>query len=387
MKINLRIKISQVFLLLFACTHLTAQQRKPIVSPQINADNTVTFRLLTKLATKVEVKGTWMPVNMPSSPMVKEDSVWTYTTGKLDADMYRYTFLLDGVEILDPANSWVERAGVRHENILITGGDRTNEYAVKDVPHGSLSKVWYPSPTLHMKRRMYVYTPPGYLENNNKYPVLYLLHGAGGDENSWTALGRAVSILDNLIAEGKAKEMIVVMTNGNPWQAASPNEEPVNPDAEKPNTASMGSMRFENSLVADVIPFIEKRYRTYTDKNNRAILGFSMGGLQTQHITNANPNLFAYIGVMSMGLMDNDRMGTTYNKEEHSQQIKALSKASPKLYWIGIGKDDFLYSSVVNLRKRYDDEGLKYEYFESTGAHTWSNWSLYLDMLAPRLFK
>lgn len=365
---------------------LNAQQKNVIASPVINPDNTVTFRLISPLATTVRLKATWMPANSPSVEMTKTDSVWSYTTSKLDPDMYRYNFLLDGVEILDPTNSFVERAGVRHESILLIPGSLTDLYAVKDVPHGILSKVWYNSPTLGMKRRMYVYTPSSYLENSNKYPVLYLLHGAGGDENSWTALGRAVMILDNLIASGKAKEMIVVMTNGNPWQAASPNEEPVNPIAEKPDVSQMGAMRFEKSLVADVIPFIESHFRTYTDKNNRALLGFSMGGLQTQHISNSNPDLFAYIGVMSMGLMDNNRFGA-YNKEEHINQIKAIINSKPKLYWIGIGKDDFLYSSVTNLRKFYDEQGLKYEYRESLGGHTWANWSLYLTELAPRLFK
>lgn len=236
-----------------------------------------------------------------------------------------------------------------------------------------------------MNRRMMVYTPPGYFENTKeKYPVLYLLHGAGGDEYSWIARGPVGAVLDNLIAAGKAKEMIVVVTNGYPERTSSPNAGPVN--SIYPGVNNMGNGRFEESLVKDVIPFIEKRYRVYTDKNNRAIAGFSMGGLQTQHITNSNPGMFAYIGVMSMGLQDNNRLNT-FNKEEYELQIKALVNARPKLYWIGIGKEDFLYSSVVNLRKKYDEVGLKYEYRESEGGHTWSNWSLYLSELVPKFFK
>jgi enterochelin esterase family protein len=211
------------------------------------------------------------------------------------------------------------------------------------------------------------------------------LHGAGGDEYSWIARGPVGAVMDNLIAAGKAKEMIVVVTNGYPLQFASPNAGPANPNPQA-GVNNMGNGKFEESLVKDVIPFIEKRYRVYTDKNNRAIAGFSMGGLQTQHITNSNPNMFSYIAVMSMGLQDNNRLNT-FNKEEYDQQIKALVQANPKFYWIGIGKDDFLYSSVVNLRKKYDEAGLKYEYRETEGGHTWSNWSLYLSELVPRFFK
>jgi enterochelin esterase family protein len=233
---------------------------------------------------------------------------------------------------------------------------------------------------------MMVYTPPSYNQNKKtKYPVLYLLHGAGGDEYSWIARGPVGAVMDNLIAAGKAKEMIVVVTNGYPFQFASPNAGPVNTNAQA-TVNNMGNGMFEESLVKDVIPFIEKNYRVHTDKNNRAIAGFSMGGLQTQHITNANPNMFAYIAVMSMGLQDNNRLNT-FNPEEYNRQIKALVKANPKLYWVGTGKEDFLYASIINLRKRYDEEGLKYEYRETEGGHTWSNWSLYLTELVPRFFK
>ena len=371
--------------LLWVVLAVAQQPGKAVISPQINSDNTVTFRLNAPAAASVKIKGTWMKENEAPVAMTKTDSIWSFTTSKLDPDFYRYNFYLENVEVPDPANSYVERAGTRYESIFIVGGP-TGLYTVKDVPHGTISAVWYKSPTLGMNRRMMVYTPPTYLENTTvKYPVLYLLHGAGGDEYSWIARGPVGAVLDNLIATGKAKEMIVVVTNGYPNQIASPNAGPVNPNPQA-GVNNMGNGRFEESLVKDVIPFIEKRYRVYTDKNNRAIAGFSMGGLQTQHITNSNPNLFAYIGVMSMGLQDNNRLNN-FNKEEYDRQIKEVVKANPKLYWIGIGKEDFLYSSVVNLRKKYDEEGLKYEYTETEGGHTWSNWSLYLSQLVPKLFK
>ena len=363
-----------------------AQQNKPaIVSPQVNADNSVTFRLKSLTATSVKIKGTWMKENTTPVEMLKTDSIWSFTTPALLPDFYRYNFYLEGIEITDPANSYVERAGTRYESIFITGGENSL-YKVNDVPHGSISAVWYNSPTLGSNRRMMVYTPPGYNDNSKtKYPVLYLLHGAGGDEYSWIARGPVGPVMDNLIAAGKAKEMIVVVTNGYPFQFASPNAGPVNSNPQA-TVNNMGNGKFEESLVKDVIPFIEKHYRTYTDKNNRAIAGFSMGGLQTQHITNANPELFSYIAVMSMGLQDNNRLND-FNQEVYDRQIKALVKANPKFYWIGTGKEDFLYTSIVKLRKKYDEEGLKYEYRETEGGHTWSNWSLYLTELAPRFFK
>lgn len=363
-----------------------AQQSKPaVISPQINADNSVTFRLKSLTATSVKIKGTWMKENTTPVEMLKTDSIWSFTTPALLPDFYRYNFYLEGIEITDPANSYVERAGTRYESIFITGGENSL-YKVNDVPHGSISAVWYNSPTLGNNRRMMVYTPPGYNDNSKtKYPVLYLLHGAGGDEYSWIARGPVGPVMDNLIAAGKAKEMIVVVTNGYPFQFASPNAGPVNSNPQA-TVNNMGNGKFEESLVKDVIPFIEKHYRTYTDKNNRAIAGFSMGGLQTQHITNANPELFSYIAVMSMGLQDNNRLND-FNQEVYDRQIKALVKANPKFYWIGTGKEDFLYTSIVKLRKKYDEEGLKYEYRETEGGHTWSNWSLYLTELAPRFFK
>ncbi|WP_324679133.1 esterase [Hymenobacter sp. GOD-10R] len=372
-------------MLLLAVLARAQPTKQTIVSPQINADNTVTFRLKAPTAASVKLKGSWMKDNEAPLALTKTDSIWSFTTSRLAPDFYRYNFYLEGVELLDPANSYAERAGTRYESIFIIGGP-SSLYTIKAVPHGTISAVWYPSPTLGMNRRMMVYTPPSYLENTTKkYPVLYLLHGAGGDEYAWIARGPVGAVLDNLIAAGKAKEMIVVVTNGYPGQIASPNAGPVNSNPQA-GVNNMGNGRFEKSLVSEVMPFIEKRYRVYTDKNNRAIAGFSMGRLQTQHITNANPNLFAYIGVMSMGLQDNNRLHI-FNQEEYDHQLNALVKAKPKLYWIGTGKEDFLYSSVVNLRKKYDEVGLHYEYRETEGGHTWSNWSLYLSELVPKLFQ
>ena len=384
---NLNLLFSAIVMLLFSVFSLTAQsQRGPRVkSPEIHTDNSVTFRLLAPEASKVTISGNWMAGWGTQVELTKGDSgIWSVTTEILPAEFYTYTFYTNGVKTLDPQNPQVVRDGTRFENAVIVRGKESEVYTVKDVPHGVLSKVWYPSPTLEKSRRMYVYTPPGYAESTEKYPVFYLLHGAGGDEDAWTTLGRTPYILDNLIAEGKAKPMIVVMTNGNAWSSAAPGEEP---KAEStPDFSQMARGGFEKSLVNDVIPYIEKNYRALTDKNNRAIAGLSMGGMHTQTITNTNPDKFGYIGVMSMGLMNNSRWGN-YNEEEHKKQIQTLKDSGLKLYWIGCGKEDFLYESVTNLRKFYDNSGFKYEYLETPGGHTWTNWRIYLSELAPQLFR
>ncbi len=383
------IQLISIVLMLATTVPLFAQQRRRprIVSPEVHENHTITFLLEAPEATEVTLSGNWIPSSEPQPELTRNDSgIWSVTTDILPPEIYTYFFKVNGVKVLDPSNSQVVRDGTRFESMFIIQGQESDVYMVKDVPHGQISKVWYPSPTLNKERRMYVYTPPGYIEGNFKYPVFYLLHGAGGDEDAWTTLGRAPYILDNLIAEGKAEPMIVVMTNGNARSAASPGEEPVsqNMESTEPVQAVQGS--FEESLVNDIIPFIENNYRTLTDKNHRAIAGLSMGGGHTQNITNANPEKFGYIGVMSMGLRNNPRSGS-YNEEVHKNQIHAIQENGIKLYWIGCGKDDFLYESVTNLRKFYDDNGFKYEYHESTGGHTWTNWRIYLSELAPRLFK
>ena len=322
--------------------------------------------------------------------MIRKDSgVFEVKVGPLASDMYEYRFLVDSAITLDPGNNAVTRDGGFIENRLLIPGKLGDIIAAQNVPHGNVTAIWYSSPTLGTERRMYVYTPPGYEKGKDKYPVMYLLHGGGGDEDGWISCGRANYIIDNLIASGEAVPMIVVVTNGNPDAVAAPLDRPLG--ANKKDLSGIGGMashRFEESLVKDVIPYIEKNYRVIADADHRAITGFSMGGYQTQNITNANPTMFKYIGVMSMGLFSSFRTGdSSYNKEQHVEQLKALIAAKPKLYWIGIGKQDFSYNTVVKLRSLYDEVGLKYTYYESDGNHTWTMWRMYLTELAPKFFK
>lgn len=375
------------FMLTLIPSQLSAQrQANRVISPQVMSDNSVTFRLYAPDVESVTVRGTWVsPVGMVE--MAKNDTgLFEATIGPLASDMYVYTYIVDGVSMLDPNNGIVVRDGSYIESRLVIPGERADLYDVKNVPHGRLNVVWYPSPTIGMDRRMIVYTPPGYETGNESYPVLYLLHGAGGDEEAWVSRGRANYILDNLIASGEAKPMLVVITNGIPSVPAAPHDQPMFPE-ENISTGGPGAMtsgQFEESLVKDVIPFVETNYRVIADPDSRAIAGLSMGGYHTQKISNNYPEVFKYMGVMSMGLYA--QFGN-YNEEEHIAQLEALQNAEPELYWIACGQTDFLYQGVLELLELYDEIGFDYIFRESEGGHSWNNWRLYLSELAPMLFQ
>lgn len=364
-----------------------------IRSPEILPDNKVTFRVYSKDALKVTVSGEWQTGFGASEALVKNDTgMFSLTLGPLKPELYGYSFTVDGVRMIDPNNVQVRRDGSRYESFFIIPGPESDLYLQKDgVPHGTVTKIWYKSAVLGMDRRLYVYTPAGYENGKAKYPVFYLLHGAGGDEDAWTNMGREAQIMDNLIARGKALPMIVVMTNGNANQAGAQNDIPQPQAQEQQGTAQYNRYagKFEEHLVKDVVPFIEKNYRVYADKNHRAIAGLSMGGAHTQTITNDNPGLFGYIGVFSMGLMNFGPQNQDTEKlaRERSGKIEALKNSGYKLYWIGVGKDDFLYKSVQDLKDDLDRHGLKYTYRETSGGHTWANWRIYLSEFAPLLFK
>jgi enterochelin esterase-like enzyme len=359
-----------------------------IVSPEVMPDNSVTFRLLAKDAGKVTISGDWMASPMSSEIMVKNDTgLFSITVGPLKPELYSYTFTVDGVRMLDQNNPLTKRDGTRNESMFVIPGTGSDLYLTKDIPHGSLLKVWYTSPVLSLTRRMYIYTPPGYEDSKSKYPVLYLLHGGGGDEDAWTTLGRACQILDNLIAQGKAKPMIVVMPNGNPGQPCAFTDAPARSgSAPQQAMADMAKGLFEESLVKDIIPYVEKHFRVLNDKRSRAVSGLSMGGMQTLTMAGKYSDKFGYFGVMSMGLVDRKAMGLPENNDQDAQ-FEALKKSGYSLFWVGIGKDDFLYTSAQSLKAALDKHGIKYTWRESTGGHTWANWRIYLSELAPMLFK
>ena len=360
-----------------------------IVSPEVKSDNTVTFRFQAPDAKEVKIAGDWMPGKdwVPGSETMTKDEkgVWSYTTSVLPSDLYGYSFMVDGLKTTDPNNVYLIRDVASVTNVFIVNGDKADLYKVNKVPHGTVSRRWYESPGNGMTRRMTIYTPAGYETSKVKYPVLYLLHGMGGDEEAWIALGRASQILDNLIAQGKAKPMIVVMTNGNVSQEAAPGESTLGmykPTFQLPNTMDG---KFEDTFT-DVIKFIEGNYRVNAEKSGRAIAGLSMGGFHSLHISRYYPNTFDYVGLFSAAIIADAKV-TSKVYDNVDGTLKTQMKNGYKLYWIGIGKADFLYKNVTEYRTKLDGMGMKYTYRESEGGHTWINWRVYLSEFAPLLFK
>ena len=362
-----------------------SRQPDGILSPEILDDNSVIFRIQAEDAGSVKLTGTF-PVGFERIiPLQKKDStLYEVKVGPLPSDMYEYEFIVDGVPVLDPRNREVTHDGAWTQNRLMVPGKHAELYDVNPVPHGKVTAVWYQSPTTGIDRRMLIYTPPGYENQEKHYPVLYLLHGGGGDEEVWLSRGRANYILDNLIAAGQTQPMIMVMPNGYANYAGAPLHRPSS--TEKTSGISpMISGLFETSLINDIVPYIEMNYRVKADPDHRAISGLSMGGYHTQRITNSNPGAFKYIGVMSMGLYS-QLPGVDYSRDQHLSQLQELKAARPKLYWIGMGKEDFLYQHIPELLQLYDEVGLQYIYRESAGRHDWNSWRLYLTELVPLLF-
>jgi enterochelin esterase-like enzyme len=360
-----------------------------IVSPEIHGDNTVTFRVEAPGAEEVKISGDWMPAEgwVPgSAEMTKgEKDIWTYTSGVLSPELYSYTLTVDGFKSVDPNNPFIVRDVASVMNIFIIEGEQADLYKVQDVPHGTVSRRWYNSPTLNMDRRITVYTPPGYENNNEEYPVLYLLHGAGGDEEAWITLGRTAQIMDNLIAQGKAKPMIVVMPNGNVIQDAAPGEGHegfYKPQFMVPKTMD-GTYE---AAFPDILNFVEAHYRVIRNKKNRAIAGLSMGGFHSLHISRYYPDTFDYIGLFSAAILPNQNVShKVYNNIDET--LKEQMENGYSLYWIGIGKTDFLYDAVTEYREKLDTLGMKYTYRETEGGHIWKNWRVYLSEFVPFLFQ
>ena len=371
--------------LLLAASALCAQEltnfsfwgQKPVVSPEIQNDS-VTFRLKADYATVVKLSGSWMPnpwggtIDMTRG----ENNVWEVTIPLPEPEIYTYNFVADGVSVNDPQNVMVQRDGSRYLSMLLVDGERTENYKPAEQ-RGTVSHPWHDSKILGINRRLTVYTPYGYEANpKTKYPVLYLLHGAGGDEEAWTSMGRTAQILDNLIQKGLAKPMIVVMPNGNPNQQAAQTFGLPTTEYDWRDPANRNL--YVQSLVEEIVPFIEKNYRTVAKKSHRAIAGLSMGGGHTIAATGMYPNVFDYICPLSMG---------AHKSDELSAQLQGIKKAGYKLYWLACGNTDFLFDQANELDQALTENGLDHTYYVSEGGHVWANWRLYLNTFAPLLFK
>lgn len=396
-----RISVLICLLAVMFATQSKAQQNlfggQEVESAVVNNDNTVTFRFVAPNATKVEVAGDFAEkaeenpvggvVGTGLIPMTKdENGVWALTTKPLDSEMYMYLFVVDGVATADPNNPYVFRDFATISNIFIVGNGQADLYKVNNVPHGSLSHRWYPSESLGMDRRINIYTPAGYENSTEKYPVLYLLHGYGGDEDEWVSFGRATQILDNLIAQGKAKPMLVVMPNGHTAMEAAPGESSMGfykPGRDKDRADERGA--FESGFK-EIVYFVESSYRVKADKESRAIAGLSMGGFHAIHISRLYENTFDYVGVFSSAnsLMSSASEGIYANFDAGLTRQK---NNGVKLYWLGIGKDDFLYDANKQFRATLDKVGMKYTYAETEGGHIWKCWRIYLSEFAPLLFR
>jgi len=381
-----------------------------VVSPEVLPDGRVTFRLNAPGATAVSVSGDW-PEGRNVAMTKDGNGIWSVTVGPLKPELWMYSYTIDGARAIDPRNVNIARDGANYLSTFFVNGPGAAPYQVSDIPHGTLHIDWYPSPSLKLTRRAYVYTPPGYGSGTGRYPVLYLLHGGGGDEEAWTSMGRTPQILDYLIAQGKTRPMIVVMTNGNADQRAAQNLVP--PAARggggmSASPTAAAALAFPESLVADVVPYVDKTYRTLADRQNRAIAGLSMGGMHAATAALSHPETFAWVGcfsgaypvwpgarkIVDMGTVAPTRSGPGRNERLNMEAVDKLfptvngKSAAFRLFYVAAGLDDFVLESGRDFLDWLKSRGIPYVNVETPGyAHVWPFWRVALMDLAPRLFQ
>jgi enterochelin esterase family protein len=347
-----------------------------VVSPEVLPDHRVTFRILAPQAENVSLRGSDIPsmAGQQASPPTftkGENGVWEATLGPLDPGAYRYTFMVSGVPVIDPRNPHTSESNNNVWSLVVVPGSDFMD--TRNVPHGAVAAVTYYSTALEKFRRMHVYTPPGYENNQEKYPVFYLLHGAGDCDEAWTSVGRAGFILDNLIAAKKVKPMVVVMPAGH-------------------TTATFGAGRgastrdeFLEDFVTDIMPYAEKHYRVLTDRGHRAIAGLSMGGSQTLNIAFSHLDKFAYVGVFSSGILGG--AGASDWEKNHLEMLDNSGlKKGLKLVWFSTGSQDGLLPRSKDTVEMLKKHGFEASFQESPGGHTWINWRNYLNEFATQLF-
>jgi enterochelin esterase family protein len=343
----------------------------PLISPEVSPDRHVTFRLRAPNAKEVTVSGEW---GGGARPMTRdEDGTWTVVVGPIDADLYGYSFSVDGFQTLDPANPAVKPMRSPRTSILEVPGDPPRLHEFQEVKHGTVRVHEYRSRSLDRRRGLHVYTPPGYDQDPAaRYPVLYLFHGSGDNEATWTAFGRAQNITDNLLARGKAKPMIIVMPDGH---AAPPR-----PPGGSTEGRSRNVVAFERDLLEDVMPFVEANYRVRPDPDSRAIAGLSMGGGQSLTIGLNHADLFAWVGGFSAAVFEPERSLAAALANPSSTDSKL------RLVWIACGKDDRLIENARQFTAVLKEKGIHHEFHATEGGHSWPVWRRYLEEFVPLLF-
>ncbi|MGD0744547.1 MAG: alpha/beta hydrolase-fold protein [Verrucomicrobiota bacterium] len=360
---------------------------------QVSADGHITFRILATNAQNVSVNAVDIPGLDSGIALVKNTSnVWEGTVGPVQPGEYRYNFNVDGLQVVAPRNPATSETATTSESndaiwslVNVPGSDLMD---TRNVPHGAVETVTYFSKALNRFRRMHVYTPPGYEKGSRRYPVLYLLHGTGDSDDAWTTVGRAGFIMDNLIADGKAKPMIVVMPAGHTAL-------PTRRGGRGAAAGVPARDRFEDDFSGDVMPFVESHYRVDTDRAHRAIAGLSMGGRQALDIAVPHLDQFAYLGVFSSGSFRMVEKGSgrsfVYDPAFEEQNKASLDnpkmKKGLKLVWFAIGRDDFLLESSRATVEMLKQHNFNVVFEETTGAHSWINWRNYLGQFAPLLFR
>lgn len=371
-------KFTLLVLSALSCLALNAQFAR-VVSPDIG-ENTVTFRISAPAAQSVTITGDWMTREDNNKLTKDEKGMWSITMPKPAPEIYFYNFNIDGAQVCDPANFNQVRDCSNYKSLLFIRGEASEPYDyASSTEHGTLHKVWFDSKAWGEQRRLSVYLPYGYHKSNKSYPVLYLQHGGGGDEEAWPVLGRACEIMDYMIERGLCEPMIVVMPNCMPWGPAAPETQLAETWVE-----NMGDPDFAEglshckSIYEDMIPFVENNFRVKSGKENRAIAGLSMGGVYTLNVTRDRPDLFDYIGVLSMGFTP---------QESADEHLLPLKEEGYKYYFVGCGESDFAYGNAERLMAGLDKHNMKYEYFGEVGGHAWATWRVCLLEFAPKLFK
>jgi enterochelin esterase-like enzyme len=345
-------------------------------SPEVLSDHRVTFRIFAPRASEVSVSGDWIAQGRGTGGKLAKgtDGVWSITVGPLVPDFYSYAFNVDGVRTIDPKNAMIKQGEASLDNMFLVDGDEAAFEMTRAVPHGQIHIDWYQSNVLDKPRSMHVYTPPGYEDSKAKLPVFYLLHGGGDEDSGWSTIGRAGFILDNLIAAKKAKPMIIVMPNGSMPRPNFTSGAPQTPALQQAQREAQ--QKFVDELIDNVMPAVGKNYRVIANRESRAIAGLSMGAGQTVSVISKHLDKFAWIGVWSGG-GNNPFTGPS---DQTNKQIKLL--------WIAAGKSDTLAGpGTKRLAESLDAAGIKHQYQESEGGHTWINWRRYLNDYAQLLFR